>query len=188
MKQEPGTTTERHVSVVPLKRRDAEYEQLTIAADYIDDRMHVAPVPAFPAPSPRIVAPVPAVDDYFASLDASTRAAFEHIRDLVIEIVPEAEQGTSYGMATLKYNQKPLLAFLAAKHHLSVFPFSSLVVDAVRDALVKTLESLSDVPFTDEDGRQAHLNGQIPAALGAVAADLLATDPDIRMTDIIAVK
>jgi quinol monooxygenase YgiN len=42
--------------------------------------------------------------------------------------------------------------------------------------------------FADEDGRQAHLNGRIPAALGAVAADLLATDPDIRTTDIIAVK
>jgi uncharacterized protein YdhG (YjbR/CyaY superfamily) len=52
-----------------------------------------------------MVAPVPAVDDYFNSLDASTRAAFEHIRDLVIEIVPEAEQGTSYGMATLKLRQ-----------------------------------------------------------------------------------
>jgi uncharacterized protein YdhG (YjbR/CyaY superfamily) len=50
---------------------------------------------------------VPAVDDYFNSLDESTRAAFEHIRDLVIEIVPDAEQGTSYGMATLKQNHKP---------------------------------------------------------------------------------
>jgi uncharacterized protein YdhG (YjbR/CyaY superfamily) len=97
---------------------------------------------------PRIVAPVPAVDDYFASLDASTRAAFEHIRDLVIEIVPEAEQGTSYGMATLKYNQKPLLAFLAAKHHLSVFPFSSLVVDAVRDRLTGFELSRGTIRFT----------------------------------------
>src|ERR1019366_8778761 len=87
----------------------------------------------FPAPPPRIVAPMPAVDDYFNSLDASARDAFEHICDLVIEIVPEAEQGTSYGMATLKYNQKPLLAFLAAKHHLSIFPFSSRVVDAGGD-------------------------------------------------------
>ena len=42
--------------------------------------------------------------------------------------------------------------------------------------------------FEDEDGRQAHLNGQIPAALGQVGPDLLATDPDIRQTDIIAVK
>ena len=42
--------------------------------------------------------------------------------------------------------------------------------------------------FENEGGRQAHLNGQIPAALGQVAADLLASDPDIRTTDIIAVK
>jgi quinol monooxygenase YgiN len=42
--------------------------------------------------------------------------------------------------------------------------------------------------FEDEDGRQAHLNGKIPAALGEVAADLLAADPDIRQSDILAVK
>ena len=42
--------------------------------------------------------------------------------------------------------------------------------------------------FGDEESRQAHLNGQIPAALGQVADDLLAKEPDIRSTDIIAVK
>ena len=42
--------------------------------------------------------------------------------------------------------------------------------------------------FEGEEGRQAHLNGQIPAALGQVAEDLLAAAPDIRTTDIIAVK
>ena len=42
--------------------------------------------------------------------------------------------------------------------------------------------------FEDEDGRQAHLNGEIPAALGQVADDLLASAPDIRQTEIIAVK
>ena len=42
--------------------------------------------------------------------------------------------------------------------------------------------------FEDEEARQAHLNGRIPAALGQVGADLLAVDPDIRQTDIIAVK
>jgi len=77
---------------------------------------------------------VSAVDDYFGGLDASQRAAFEHIRNLVIDMVPEAEEGTSYGMAGLKYKQKPLLAFLAAKHHLSIFPFSWRVIDAVRPA------------------------------------------------------
>ena len=42
--------------------------------------------------------------------------------------------------------------------------------------------------FEDEAGRQAHLNGEIPAALGQVADDLLAAPPDIRPVDVIAVK
>ena len=35
------------------------------------------------------------------SLDAPMRAAFERVRDLVMTEVPDAEQGTSYGMAAL---------------------------------------------------------------------------------------
>ena len=89
-----------------------------------------------------------AVDDYFSSLDASARAAFEHIRDLVMEMAPEAEQDTSYGMAALRYNQKPLLAFRAARQHLSIFPFSSRVVDAVRDQLTAFELSKGTIRFT----------------------------------------
>lgn len=42
--------------------------------------------------------------------------------------------------------------------------------------------------FEDEEGRQAHLGGRIPEALGQVGPDLLAKDPDIRPVDVIAVK
>jgi quinol monooxygenase YgiN len=42
--------------------------------------------------------------------------------------------------------------------------------------------------FNSEDARQAHLDGQIPAALAQVGPDLLAADPDIRLVDIVAVK
>jgi hypothetical protein len=42
--------------------------------------------------------------------------------------------------------------------------------------------------FDDDTGRQAHLNGQIPAALGQVADELLARAPDIRTVDVLAVK
>jgi hypothetical protein len=37
-------------------------------------------------------------------------------------------------------------------------------------------------------GRQAHLGGQFPAALSQVAEALLATAPDIRTVDVLAVK
>jgi quinol monooxygenase YgiN len=42
--------------------------------------------------------------------------------------------------------------------------------------------------FETEDGRRAHLNGEIRTALGQVASDLLAKEPDIRMVDVIANK
>lgn len=78
---------------------------------------------------------VGAVDDYFASLDATTRAAFERIRKLALEAAPDAEQGTSYGIAALKHRGSPLLGFRAAKQHLSIVPFSPAAVDAVRERL-----------------------------------------------------
>ncbi len=42
--------------------------------------------------------------------------------------------------------------------------------------------------FESEEARQAHLNGEIPKALGQVAPDLLAGAPDIRTVDVVAVK
>jgi hypothetical protein len=42
--------------------------------------------------------------------------------------------------------------------------------------------------FETEDGRQAHLDGEIPTALGQIAPDLLAKEPDIRLVDVIASK
>jgi len=42
--------------------------------------------------------------------------------------------------------------------------------------------------FEGEGGRQAHLNGEIPQALGQVGPELLASDPDIRQVEILAVK
>ena len=42
--------------------------------------------------------------------------------------------------------------------------------------------------FETDDARDAHLAGQIPQALGQVAPDLLATQPNIRTVEIVAVK
>lgn len=42
--------------------------------------------------------------------------------------------------------------------------------------------------FDSEEARQAHLNGEIPNALGQVGSELLASDPDIRPIEILGVK
>ena len=40
--------------------------------------------------------------------------------------------------------------------------------------------------FETVEGRQEHLSGRIPTALGQVRADLLAREPEIRPVDIVA--
>jgi quinol monooxygenase YgiN len=42
--------------------------------------------------------------------------------------------------------------------------------------------------FADEAGRQAHIEGQIPIALGQVGPDLLVGDPIIQPIDVVSVK
>ncbi|AYL97595.1 putative quinol monooxygenase [Mucilaginibacter celer] len=42
--------------------------------------------------------------------------------------------------------------------------------------------------FADEAGRDAHLGGEIPKALAAVANDLLAVRPVIEKVDLLAIK
>jgi quinol monooxygenase YgiN len=42
--------------------------------------------------------------------------------------------------------------------------------------------------FESDADREAHLNGEIPKALARVGPDLLASDPDIRPVEILAVK
>jgi len=42
--------------------------------------------------------------------------------------------------------------------------------------------------FPDDEGRQAHLSGQVAAALMAKASELLATPPTIEKVDVLAAK
>jgi quinol monooxygenase YgiN len=42
--------------------------------------------------------------------------------------------------------------------------------------------------FESEGAREAHLNGDIPKALAQKGAELLASEPDIRPVEIVAVK
>lgn len=78
-----------------------------------------------------------------------------------------------------------LAAFLKAGRELAAAEDGTVTWYAFK--LSDTTYGIFDT-FQDEDGRQAHLNGEIPAALGQVGADLLAKEPDIRTTDILAVK
>ncbi|GAA4296336.1 putative quinol monooxygenase [Mycobacterium paraffinicum] len=70
-----------------------------------------------------------------------------------------------------------LSTFLAAGRATAVAEEETVTWYAFR--LSDTTFGIFDT-FAAEDGRQAHLNGQIPVELGKVSDDLLAKKPDIR--------
>jgi quinol monooxygenase YgiN len=78
-----------------------------------------------------------------------------------------------------------LAAFLQAGRALAMAEVGTVTWYAFK--ISDTSYGIFDTFETDE-ARDAHLGGQIPQALGQVAPDLLASDPDIRIIDLIAVK
>ena len=92
-----------------------------------------------------------ATDEYLTGIAEPEKAEIERIRSLTKQIVPGAEEGQSYGMPAFKYNNKPLLGFIVAKKHLSLFPFSPEVVDAVKDKLEDYELSKGTIRFTVEN-------------------------------------
>lgn len=71
------------------------------------------------------------VDDYLADLDPGDRTAIDRVYALALREVPEAEQGTGYGMPALVYRGKPLISVMRAKKHIGLYPFSPDAVAAV---------------------------------------------------------
>ncbi len=89
------------------------------------------------------------MDEYLAGLEPPTaRGARATCVRVVRATVPEAEEGTSYGMPAFKWQGKPLLGFRAAKAHLSLFPFSPAAIDAVADRLAGFDLAKGTVRFT----------------------------------------
>jgi quinol monooxygenase YgiN len=78
-----------------------------------------------------------------------------------------------------------LEAFLRAGRELAVAEEGTVTWYAFK--ISDTSYGIFDT-FATDDARTAHINGQIPAALANVSADLLASDPDIRPVDVVAVK
>ena len=78
-----------------------------------------------------------------------------------------------------------LAAFLKAGRDLAVAEEGTVTWYAFK--ISDTSYGIFDT-FATDDARTAHINGQIPAALADVSADLLAREPDIQPVNLLAVK
>ena len=90
------------------------------------------------------------VDAYLTDQPADVRAGLQHIADLVLEVAPDAVQGTSYGAPAFRHGGRPLVGFSVAKSHLNLFVFSPAVIERVADRLEGFTLTKGTVQFTAE--------------------------------------
>ena len=109
------------------------------------------------------------MDDYLDGLPQAQKGALERVRAVVADVVPDAEEGTSYGIPAFIHEGRPLLGFRAATNHVSLFPFSPAAIDAVRDRLDGFDVAKGTIRFSPE---------------GPVPADVLADLVRARMREI----
>ena len=113
------------------------------------------------------------VSDYIAGMDEPTRSVLDRYRVRAVAVVPQAEEGTSYGMAALRYRGRPLVSVVSTKQGYSVFPFSSAVVESVIAQLEGFASTKGGIKFTDKhqlpdeafDALVARRRDEIDAAL-----------------------
>jgi uncharacterized protein YdhG (YjbR/CyaY superfamily) len=70
------------------------------------------------------------ISEYLSTVDEVDRAALLRVYAIAHEIVPVADEGTSYAMAALIYRGKGLIATVRAKKFLSLYPYSGAVIAA----------------------------------------------------------
>jgi len=87
------------------------------------------------------------IDEYLDQVDPERRAALEHIRALVKDLVPSAEETLSYNMPTLLYKKRPLVYFTASKNHMSFYP-SSWAIEALKEKLTGYKTTQHAIQFT----------------------------------------
>jgi uncharacterized protein YdhG (YjbR/CyaY superfamily) len=68
------------------------------------------------------------IDDYLRGVEEPKRSTLEALRGTILDVLPDAEQGISYGVPALRLGGKTIAGFAAFKDHLSYLPHSGKVL------------------------------------------------------------
>jgi uncharacterized protein YdhG (YjbR/CyaY superfamily) len=75
------------------------------------------------------------IDQYLDALEEPKRITLARLRQTILEILPAADQGISYGVPAFKVRGKTIAGFAAFKNHLSYLPHSGSVFPQLQDEL-----------------------------------------------------
>lgn len=87
-------------------------------------------------------------DEFLSGVSNEQREALQQVIDHVAAAAPDATEGRSYGLPAFRYHGSPLLGFAASAKHLSLYPFSPRVVEAVTPSLEGYGTSKGTIRFT----------------------------------------
>jgi uncharacterized protein YdhG (YjbR/CyaY superfamily) len=75
------------------------------------------------------------IDQYLDALEEPKRTTLARLRQTILDILPDAEQGISYGLPAFKVRGKTIAGFAAFKNHLSYLPHSGSVFPQLKEEL-----------------------------------------------------
>ena len=75
------------------------------------------------------------IDQYLDALEEQKRATLALLRQNILDFLPQAEQGISYGVPAFRVRGKTIAGFAAFKNHLSYLPHSGSVFPQLKDQL-----------------------------------------------------
>ena len=75
------------------------------------------------------------VEDYLSQVSEEARAALEELRKTIKAAAPNTTETISYQMPTFKYQGRALVGFAAFKNHCSIFPYSTKVMNSLKEEL-----------------------------------------------------
>ncbi len=93
--------------------------------------------------------PVKNIDDYLVCQPERERELLEHLRQIIRDTAPEAEEVISYGIPAFKY-QGMLVYFAAYKKHCSLFAGNGALTEQMKEALKSYKTSKGTIQFTIE--------------------------------------
>lgn len=87
------------------------------------------------------------IDDFLAGLEEPKQTTLRELRRTILRIVPEAEQGMSYGMPAFRLHGKVIAGFAAYRNHLSYLPHSGSVLATMADDVAGYITSKGGLQF-----------------------------------------
>ena len=93
-------------------------------------------------------APASSVEEYLDALPPDDARALRAVRDVLLELVPDAGQVISYQVPCVTYRGTPLVSLSQAKHHLSLHVQSPPLARALAEELTDVRWSGATLHFT----------------------------------------